>query len=136
MSNPRYRPREYATAPRDFGHKENIEWVEPTESWTARERSQLTAAQLQHRICFGIQRKWMPSSQTKKITTFAAALGMPYSRLQHILSGHSVLQFEDFGRLYAHIGPQMEVWLLTGKNAHIARGIELAQRRMVEERAR
>lgn len=59
----------------------------------------------------------MPSSKTKKMTTLAQALEMPYSRLQRMLTGHTVMQFEDLGRLYAHVGPQLEPWLLTGDNA-------------------
>lgn len=74
----------------------------------------------------------MPKSATKKITTLARALDLPYGRLQRVLTGHLVMQFEDFGRLHAHIGPRMELWLLSGRNAHIARGIAAVHNREAE----
>jgi len=135
VSNPRYRPRDFAVHPRDFGRKAQIDWREPDSAWSTRERSQLAAAELQHRICFGVLETWMPRSQTRKITTLAAAIDMSYNRLQQILSGHIVMQFEDFGRLYAHIGPRMELWLLSGQHIPIAEAVNRTREREAQRRA-
>lgn len=69
----------------------------------------------------------MPRSATKKITALAEALGIPYSRLQRMLTGYTVMQLEDLGRLYSHIGSVMELWFLTGQNAGIAETIGRAR---------
>ena len=134
VSNPRYRPRELALYPHDFGRRLDIEWRQPEPDWTPREVAQLNAAELQHRICFGVLNAWMPRSDTRKITTLAAALDVPYNRLQQLLTGHIVMQFEDFGRLYAHIGPEMELWLLRGENAYIAKAVHANRKRELEKK--
>lgn len=136
MSNPRYRPRDFAVHPRDFGRRAAIEWVEPSPGWSARQAAQLTAADLQHRICYGVLERWMPRSSTKKITTLATAIGVPYNRLQQLLTGYTVMQFEDFGRLYGHIGPMMELWLLRGDNARIAQAVSATHALRRQQQAR
>jgi len=97
-----------------------------------KEAAQVSAAQLQHRLCYGVLEIWMPKSATKKMTTLARAIDVPYGRLQRVLTGHLVMQFEDFGRLHAHIGPRMELWLLSGRNAQIAQGIAAVHNREAE----
>jgi len=128
VSNPRYQPRDFAVHPRDFGRRADLEWrkIDPTQE---REGAQLRAAELQHRLCYGILELWMPRSKTRKITTLAAALGVPYNRLQRLLTGYSVMQFEDFGRFYAHIGPEMELWLLSGRNAQVRDALDNIRQR-------
>jgi len=128
VSNPRYQPRDFAVHPRDFGRRENVEWRR-IDSPSERATAQVKAAELQHRLCYGILEVWMPRSETRKITTLAAALGVPYNRLQRVLTGYSVMQFEDFGRLYAHIGPEMELWLLSGRNAQVRHALDNIRQR-------
>jgi len=36
------------------------------------------------------------------------------------------MQFEDLGRLRAHIGEQLELWLLSGTNAWLAQAVRKA----------
>ena len=113
MSNPRYTPRDYLEDPRDFGRVEVPEWRAPDESWTVQQHAQLAAAQLQHRVAFGVTMKFMPSSPTKKISTLARALDLKYDRVQKLLIGASVLQLEDLGRLRLHVGEDLDLWVLS-----------------------
>jgi plasmid maintenance system antidote protein VapI len=136
MSDPRYRPRDFAVYSRDFARKPVIEWKQPSPEWSPREVSQLRASQLQHRLCYGVLEVWMPRSPTRKMTTLSAVLGVPYGRLQRVLTGHTVMQFEDFGRLYEHIGPLMELWLLSGRNAEMAQAISNVRKRDAEAAAK
>ncbi len=75
---------------------------------------------MQHRVACGITGEYFASSPTKKITTLAARLDVPYARLQRWMSGFSVMQLEDLGRLYDLIGPTVDIWLLEPRNAEIA----------------
>ncbi|CAN7410583.1 hypothetical protein LJR042_002592 [Microbacterium maritypicum] len=51
------------------------------------------------------------------MTSLAEALEIPYARLQKVLSGHSVMQLEDLGRLRRLIGDSVDPWLLRGHHA-------------------
>lgn len=111
MSNPRYTPRSFAVHPRDFGRNPRIEWL-PKETWTVRESAQLDASQLQHRVAYGVMNVYLPPSRAKRVTKLAEALEMPYARLQRLLTGHSVMQLEDLGRLRCLVGDNLDPWLL------------------------
>lgn len=116
MSNPRYVPREFARFPLEFGRKPLIEW-RSDESWSTRELAQRDAAHLQHGVAYGVTQLHMPRSATRQMTTLAEALEMPYARLQKLLTGHSVMQLEDLGRLRLLIGDGVDPWLLRGRHA-------------------
>lgn len=116
MSNPRYVPREFALYPLEFGRKPLVEW-RGEEGLTTRELAQRDAAHLQHGVAYGVTQLYMPRSETRQITSLAEALEIPYARLQKVLSGHSVMQLEDLGRLRRLIGDSVDPWLLRGRHA-------------------
>lgn len=116
MSNPRYVPREFARFPIEFGRKPLIEW-HSEEGLSTVELARLDAAHLQHGVAYGVTQLYMPGSPTPHMTTLAAALEMPYPRLQKMLAGHSVMQLEDLGRLRRFIGDRVDPWLLRGRHA-------------------
>lgn len=116
MSNPRYVPRDFARFPVEFGRKPLIEW-HGEKGLSTRELAQLDAAHLQHGVAYGVTQLYMPRSPTRQITTLAEALDVPYARLQKLLSGHSVMQLEDLGRLRRLIGDSVDPWLLRGRHA-------------------
>jgi plasmid maintenance system antidote protein VapI len=59
----------------------------------------------------------MPTSSTKRLTSFARALDVSYDRLQRVLTGKAVMQLEDVGRLSQHIGTNLELWALSPTTA-------------------
>lgn len=128
MSNPRYVPREFALYPLEFGRKPLIDWVSE-EGLSTVERARLDASRLQHGVAYGVTQLYMPRSPTKRMTSLAEALEMPYPRLQKLLSGHSVMQLEDLGRLRQLIGDSVDPWLLRGRHAAL-----LTEGRMALER--
>lgn len=137
MSNPRYTPRDYLEDPRDFGRVEVPAWRTPDDAWTVQQHAQLAAAQLQHRVAFGVTAKFMPSSQTKKISTLAKALDLKYDRVQKLLIGASVLQLEDLGRLRLHVGASLDLWMLspaTSAEVHRWQAVALHAQREADAR--
>ena len=116
MSNPRYVPREFAQYPIEFGRKPLVEWRRE-EGMTTVDLARLDAARLQHGVAFGVTQLYMPGSRTPRMTTLAQALELPYARLQKMLSGHSVMQLEDLGRLRRLVGDSLDPWLLRGRHA-------------------
>lgn len=118
MSNPRYVPREFAADPREFGQRPTIEWRND-EAWGSTERARLDASRIQHGIAYGVIHLYMPRSPTKRMTTLAIALEVPYSRVQKLLTGHSVMQLEDLGRFRQLIGDSLDPWLL--RERHLGR---------------
>ncbi|MGV2900118.1 hypothetical protein ACNPM4_00450 [Microbacterium sp. AGC62] len=99
MSTPRYTPRNFVLPPRDFGRRWISEWRAPDPSWTPKEIAQLEAAQIQHRIAYGILEIYLPTTNARTITGLASQLGMSYDRLQRMLNGQVVMQLEDIGLL-------------------------------------
>lgn len=124
MSNPSYVPRHFVVPAYDFGQREDVQWREPDEAWTARKVAQLEASRLQHRICFGVAQLYMPQSDFTKYTKLAEALDVPYGPLYKKLTGHAVMKLEDIGRLRRHIGPRLDYWLLGTQTASSVRLIE------------
>lgn len=118
VSNPRYVPREFALHARDFGHKALIEWKSDP-SWGPTDLARLDAAHLQHGVAYGVTQLYMPRSNTRTMTSLAEALEVPYPRLRKVLSGHSVMQLEDLGRLRCLIGDAVDPWLLRGRHASL-----------------
>ena len=111
MSNPRYTPREFAVHPRDFGRRRPTDWREPDETWGLRELAQLEAARRQHEIAYGVVERFLPTTEIRTMTALAAALAVPYVRLQRLLNGRIVMQLEDVSRLRAVIGDDVHTWL-------------------------
>lgn len=135
MSNPRYVPRSFALYPREFGQKPLIEWRQD-EAWTAQDRARADAAHLQHGVAYGVLNLYMPKSATRRMTTLADALEMPYARLQKLLTGNSVMQLEDLGRLRNLIGDSVDAWLLRGRHAALLTEGREAMRREAERERR
>lgn len=131
MTNPRYIPRDFAVEPSEFGRKKNLKWTSIPADATPRELAQRDAAELQHLLCRGVLKLYMPESSNTRIIKLAAALDITYDRLQKMLSGRVVMQLEDIGRLRVLIGPRLDYWMLRGQSADVVRMIE---DRMTQER--
>ena len=108
----------------DFGRRSDIVWREIDPEWTPRQLAQLDASKLQHSICFGVSQLYMPSSEDRKFTHLAAALGVKPDRFYKMMTGQVVMQLEDIGRLRRHIGPRIDFWMLRGDSADLVRRIE------------
>lgn len=134
VTNPRYVPRDFAVDPGEFGRKKYLEWTAVPADATPRELAQRDAAELQHLICRGVLKLYMPESSNTRIIKLAPALGVTYDRLQKMLSGRVVMQLEDIGRLRVLIGPRLDYWMLRGSSAETVRMIE--DRMTQEHRAR
>lgn len=130
MTNPRYIPRDFAVDPGEFGRKKNLEWTAAPADATPRELAQRDAAELQHLLCRGVLKLYMPESSNTRIIKLAAALDVTYDRLQKMLSGRVVMQLEDIGRLRVLIGPRLDYWMLRSPSSEAVRMIE---QRMTEE---
>lgn len=131
MSNPRYIPRNFALHPRDFGHKPLIEWRRE-ESWTLSERGRADTAQLQHGVAYGMLHLYMLKSRMTGLMSLADALEMHYARLQKMLTGNSVMQLEDLGRVRSLVGDSVDTWLLRGRHAALLKEGRDALRREAE----
>ncbi|WP_150954657.1 hypothetical protein [Microbacterium testaceum] len=129
MSNPRYVPRQFLAVPRDFGRRLEPEWVTPDATYDQRRLAQLDASKLQHQIAYGVTELYLKPPRSTKISDLAKALNVEYNRLQKVLSGAVVMQFEDFSRLRQIIGHQMDYWILRGPAAKYVRAVEADMRR-------
>jgi hypothetical protein len=97
--------------PRDFGRRRPTDWRDPDPSWGPRQLAQLEAAQRQHEIAFGVVERYLPSSEIRTIARLADELDMTYDRLQRLLNGRIVMQFEDVSRLRAVVGNDIDSWM-------------------------
>ncbi|MCT9819299.1 hypothetical protein N3K63_03255 [Microbacterium sp. W1N] len=133
MPNPRYRPRDFVVEPTEFGQLGIVQWVDvdPQEKRTVAHR---WAAQYQHSIAFGVRKRYVPKSDTTTVLALAEEMGLPYPRLQRLLTGHVVMQLEDVGRLYTHIGPAIEVWGLSTPHREIIERFYRERQRQSESR--
>ncbi len=84
---------------------------------------------LQHRLAYWLLHFNRADGKRRKVTDVAERLGLPYHRLQKLVTGQVVMQLEDIGHIRVVMGEIVDLWLLDGANAEIARSVISARMR-------
>lgn len=90
MSDPRFRPKDFAEHPHEFGREETIRWREVTEDDRRRQR----AAVIQHWFAFCV-REAMRSEGRGTVKGLARVAGVSYDRMARVLRGDAIMRLED-----------------------------------------
>lgn len=89
MSDPRFRPKDYAVDPHEFGRTEEPEWRTVPED----EAHRLRAAVIQHWFALSVRDAMKRESGTLK--ALARRAGVSYDRMSRVLRGDAIMRLED-----------------------------------------
>lgn len=90
VSNPKYRPRDFAVHPALFGNTEPIEWLAPSDDISP---FQLRAARIQHLYAVRIRARLEATGTALK--SYAVRSRVSYDRTSKMLRGEVVMRLED-----------------------------------------
>ena len=99
MSDPRYRPRDFTSEPRAFGHAKGIRWRHAN---TDREHDLVEASRMQHYYALLIRNALEQSDMS--IAAYAIEAGDTHDRISRILRGTAIMRFEDVARAQRILG--------------------------------
>lgn len=93
MTNPRFRPRQYAHIPSEFGKFDVITWNPPA---SPEDNDRLWAAKVHHTFACRINRRLRERRET--VAKYAEMTGTGYDRMGKMLRGDVLIKFEDIAQ--------------------------------------
>ncbi|KQM82409.1 hypothetical protein [Agromyces sp. Leaf222] len=103
MTNPRFRPNEFAIRPELFGLVEDIQWRTTKPS----DEIEFDASVLQHQISWHV-RELMARRMIRTTKALATEIGVKPDRLQRLLAGHVLMRLEDIARFRLAFGIEFD----------------------------
>jgi hypothetical protein len=102
MSDPRYRPRDWAVEPALFGVGMDIKWGDDVNVQS--DFAQRGASALQHDVAVSVRNRLRDRPRRMSLKRLAAETEISYDRLSRLLRGEVVMRLEDIAAMEAVLG--------------------------------